>query len=381
MEVARLTAPAVTRGSLAFSAPRVAIIHYWMLTMRGGERVVERLLELFPGADLFTHVVDSEKMSSKIRSSRISTTFINRLPFSRRLYQYYLPLMPMALEELDLRGYDLIISSEAGPAKGVITPPDSTHICYCHSPMRYLWDQYLTYKNEANPIARMAMPALYHKLRKWDVTSSALVDDFVANSEFVRSRIRKVWRRDATVIHPPVGVDLFSPSDQIEDYYLWVGQMVPYKRPDLAVETFTRNGLPLVMVGTGSMTKKLRASAGPNVRFVERMDFSTLRETFARAKAFLMTAEEDFGITPVEAMAAGRPVIGYGRGGLRDSVVDGSTGLYFDRQDIESMQDAIDRFERFITHFNPLESVARARLFAPEEFDRKMLNFVQRAMG
>ena len=381
MEHGRLQSAAIHRAPTPFSAPRVAIVHYWMLSMRGGERVVERMLDLYPGADLFCHVMDDSRVSKKISAAKVTRSFISRLPFHNRLYQYYLPLMPMALEELDLGGYDLVISSESGPAKGVITPPGSTHVCYCHSPMRYLWDQYGPYKREANALARLAMPLMYHRLRQWDVTSSALVDNFAANSRFVQQRIRKFWRREAEVIHPPVEVDLFRPADAVEDYYLWVGQMVPYKRPDLAVDAFNANGLPLVMVGTGSMAKSLKARAGPNIRFVDRMDFDRLRQTFARAKAFLMTAEEDFGITPVESMATGRPVIGYGKGGLRDSVVDGVTGLFFDRQETDALQDAVERFETFAMHYDSRESIARARLFAPEEFDRKMLAFVGAAMG
>ena len=376
-EASRISAPTLLREPRPFSEPRTAIVHYWLLNMRGGERVVERLLNLFPQADLFCHVLDEARMSEKIRSARITTTFVNRLPFARRLYQYYLPLMPAALEELDLRGYDLVISSESGPAKGVIAAPGSTHLCYCHSPMRYLWDHYHSYKREANPLARMAMPMLYHRLRQWDVSSSARVDAFAANSTFIRKRIRRVWRREAEVIHPPVDVDKFEPASAPEPYYLWVGQMVPYKRPDLVVDAFNELKLPLLMVGAGGMAKRLRAKAGPNITFAERMDFATLRQTYARAKAFIITAEEDFGIAPVESMAAGRPVIGYRSGGVLDSVVDGVTGLFFDRQEVGDLVDAVERFERSGRHFSPLEAVRRARLFAPEEFDRRMLAFVR----
>ncbi|HEX6291927.1 MAG TPA: glycosyltransferase, partial [Herpetosiphonaceae bacterium] len=238
-------------ASARFSQPRVAIVHYWLVSMRGGERVLERMLELYPQADLFTHVFDPRAVSETIRKAKVTTSFIDKLPFSKRLYQYYLPLMPMALEELDLSAYDLVISSEAGPAKGVITAPRSLHACYCHSPMRYLWDQYHRYKREANWLARIAMPGMYHRLREWDVSSSARIDRIAANSHFVRQRIHKVWRREAEVIHPPVETGLFTPSIDIDDYYLWVGQMVPYKRPDLAVEAFNANGLPLLMVGSG----------------------------------------------------------------------------------------------------------------------------------
>ena len=358
-----------------FSARRVAIVHYWLVNMRGGERVIERLLKLYPGADIFTHVYDPSRMSDTIRNSRVTTTAISRLPMAGRLYQYYLPLMPMALEGLDLSDYDLVISSESGPAKGVITRPDSQHLCYCHSPMRYIWDHYHQYRGEANPLARLAMPMIYHRLRQWDVTSSARVDRIAANSRFIQQRIRKFWQRDAEVIHPPVDTSLFTPSVEIDDHYLWVGQMVPYKRPDLAVEAFNRNGLPLVMVGEGGMLKKLRAAAGPNIRFVERLDFNALRRMYARCKALVMTAEEDFGITPVEAMASGRPVIAFGRGGVLDSVVPERTGIFFARQHADALVDAVERFEAFLPDFDPRDAVGQAKRFAPDEFDRRILEF------
>jgi glycosyltransferase involved in cell wall biosynthesis len=340
--------------------------------MRGGERVVERLLKLFPQADLFTHVYDPEKMSSSIRARKVTTSFINRLPAAKSIYPYYLPLMPVALEQLDLTGYDLVISSESGPAKGVITNPSALHVCYCHSPMRYLWDHYHLYRKDANPIARAAMPWMYHRLRQWDIASSARVDRIAANSTFIRDRIRKSWRRESDVIHPPVDVELFTPSLSLDDHYLWVGQMVPYKRPDLAVEAFNRLGLPLLMVGDGPMLKKLRAIAGPNIRFEARMDFDRLRQAYARTKALVFTAEEDFGIVPVEAMASGRPVLAYGRGGAVDSVLPERTGLFFEQQEVESLIDGIERLERWLPHFNRHDALARANLFAPNVFDEKI---------
>ncbi|WP_296676974.1 glycosyltransferase [Novosphingobium sp.] len=345
--------------------------------MRGGERVVEHLLDLYPGADLFTHVIDADRMAPRIRAAKVTTSFINRLPFSRRFYQYYLPLMPIALEEFDLSDYDLVISSESGPAKGVITRPGSLHVCYCHSPMRYIWDHYHQYKGEANLLARAVMPAMYHRMRQWDFASSARVDRFAANSNFVKQRIEKVWRRDAEVIHPPVQTNLFTPSVETGDFYLWVGQLVPYKRPDIAVDAFTRSGLPLVMVGAGGMAAALMKRAGPNITFVDRMDFNQLRQAYARCKALVMTAEEDFGITPVEAMASGRPVIAYGRGGALDSVIDGQTGLYFAEQSASAVVDAAERLERFLPDFDPRDSIARAREFAPHHFAEKMKALTQ----
>jgi len=364
--------PLLQPQPVKFSEPRVAIVHYWLVAMRGGERVIEHLLNLYPGADLFTHVIDSDRMSPTIRAAKVTTSFIDRLPFSKRLYQYYLPLMPMALEEFDLSDYDLVISSESGPAKGVITRPGSLHVCYCHSPMRYVWDHYHQYKGEANAMARAVMPAMYHRLRQWDVASSARVDRFAANSTFVKQRIEKVWRRDSEVIHPPVQTNLFTPSVDAGDFYLWVGQLVPYKRPDIAVEAFTRNGLPLVVVGSGGMAGRLKKSAGPNVTFVERMDFNQLRQAYARCKALVMTAEEDFGITPVEAMASGRPVIAYGRGGALDSVVEGSTGLFFHEQTSDALIDAVGRLEHFLPNFDFRDSIQQARRFSPDRFAEKM---------
>ncbi|MXP41368.1 glycosyltransferase [Altererythrobacter soli] len=341
--------------------------------MRGGERVVERMLRLYPQADLFCHVSDPRILSGRLAQAKMTTSFIDRLPFSKRLYQYYLPLMPLALEGLDLSDYDLVISSESGPAKGVITRPDALHVCYCHSPMRYLWDHYHQYRRQANGLARLLMPVAYGRLRQWDVSSSARVDRYAANSRFIRQRIGKVWRRDAEVIHPPVEVDLFTPSIDTEPYYLWVGAMVPYKRPDIVVDAFNRNGLPLLMIGGGGMLKSLRARARPNIRIVQRVGFNELRGAYARARAFIMTAEEDFGIAPVEAMASGRPVVAYGRGGVLDTVIPGETGVFFDRQDAASLGEAIDRMERFVGDFDPRVAVRQAARFAPENFDARFL--------
>ena len=351
---------------------RVAIIHYWLVGMRGGERVIERLLHLFPDADLFTHVYAPEAMSSVIRARPVKTTFIQKLPGATRHYQKYLPLMPMALEELDLRGYDLVISSESGPAKGVIAAPDARHVCYCHSPMRYLWDHYHDYKVSAGRVARMAMPLMFHGLRQWDVTSAARVDQFVANSSFIQKRIQRAWRRDSLVVHPPVSVDLFKPRSDVTDRYLWVGQMTPYKRADIALEAFNRSGLPLLMVGEGEMAADLRKRAKPNVTIMSKLNFDQLREAYATCRALVFTAEEDFGIVPVEAMASGRPVLAYGRGGALDSIVANETGQFFGEQTPESLMEAVERLEAWMPHFDPDVAVERARFFAPERFDEGM---------
>jgi len=327
-------------------APRVALIHYWLVGMRGGEKVLEALCRMYPQADIFTHVYVPEAVSDTIRAHRVIETRVGRLPMARRLYQAYLPFMPRALEELDLTGYDLVISSEAGPAKGVIVPPDAFHLCYCHSPMRYLWDQYHVYLRSAGRLQRMVLPHVAHRLRGWDVTSAARVDAFAANSTHVAARIAKYWRREAAVVHPPVAVDDFAPAAEVGDFYLWCGELAPYKRPDIAVEAFNRLKLPLVMIGGPEKTaERLRAQAGPTVTILGRTGFDVLRDHLARCRALIFPGEEDFGIVPVEAMASGRPVIAWDRGGARDTVVQGETGLLFPDQSVESLMEAVRRFE------------------------------------
>jgi len=246
---------------------KVAIIHYWLVGMRGGEKVVEALCEMYPQADIFTHVYVPESVSSTIRQHKIIPTFINALPRAAKMYKTYLPLMPLALEQLDLRGYDLIISSESGPSKGIIPPAEALHVCYCHTPMRYLWNMYHDYRNGAGRVARLMMPPLAHYLRMWDVTSAARVDSFVANSATVASRIHRYYGVDAAVIHPPVDTGAFSIAAPAElaDYYLMAGELVSYKRPDLAVRAFNEMRLKLVVIGGGEMLDEIRRLAGPTV--------------------------------------------------------------------------------------------------------------------
>lgn len=328
--------------------PRVALIHYWLVGMRGGEKVLESLCRMYPDADIFTHVHVPEEMSDTIRGHKVTQTRVGRMPFARRLYQSYLPFMPRALEEIDLTGYDLVISSESGPAKGVIVPPDAFHLCYCHSPMRYLWDQYHVYRNSAGPLGRLMLPHLAHRLRMWDVTSAARVDAFAANSTHVAARIGKYWNRDSTVVHPPVDVHSFAPvaPDERGDFYLWAGELAPYKRPDLAIEVFNKLKLPLVMIGGPEKeANRLRALAGPTVTILGRTSFDVLRDHLARCRALIFPGEEDFGIVPLEAMASGRPVIAYDRGGARDTVIPGKTGLLFRDQSVDGLAQAVQRFE------------------------------------
>ncbi|WP_277970055.1 glycosyltransferase [Sphingomonas echinoides] len=360
---------------------RVAIIHYWLVGMRGGERVLEILCRMYPDADIFTHVVDRTAMSSTILHHDIHTTFIAKLPFAKRHYQKYLPLMPRALELIDLEAYDLVISCEAGPAKGVITRPDAIHLTYCHSPMRYVWDQYAQYRASGGWAVRMMMPLFAPSLRQWDTTSAARPDRIMANSAYIKARIAKSWRRDATVVYPPVDTALFTPSRDVTDEYLLVGQLVPYKRPDLAVDAFTRTGRKLHVIGDGAMLAALQARAGPTIRFTRRADFAALRAAYATTRGLVFPAEEDFGLIPVEVMASGRPVLAFGRGGALETVVAGETGLFFDRKTVDSLIAGLDRFEAWLPHFDPLTAIARALQFDPERFRQGFAAVVAQAVA
>ncbi|MGH7540175.1 MAG: glycosyltransferase, partial [Gemmatimonadota bacterium] len=272
---------------------KVAIVHYWFTGMRGGEKVVETLCGMFPEADLFAHVAAPDTMSDALRRHRIETTFIQRLPGASRWYRRYLALMPLALEQLDLREYDLVISSESGPTKGVLAPPSAAHVCYCHTPMRYLWDMYHPYLEKAGLLTRTVMRPVMHYLRQWDVSSASRVDRFVANSEHVRRRIRRYYGRSADVVHPPVDVEAFELREEREDFYLVVGQLVAYKRVDLAVGALTRLGRPLVVIGHGERERELRRRAGPGVRFLGWQPDEIVRDHYARCRAVVFPGLED----------------------------------------------------------------------------------------
>lgn len=362
---------------------RVAIVHYWLIGMRGGEKVVEELCTLFPEADIYTHVVDPDKLSDRITSHNITETFIGRLPMARRLYQRYLPLMPRALESLDLRRYDLVISSESGPAKGVLTGPDTLHVCYCHSPMRYLWDMYPDYREQAGLLSRVFMTLLFHRLRIWDAVSASRVDHFIANSGFIKRRIAKTWGKPSTVINPPVDLDTFTPrAQEAEPFYLFVGELVGYKRADLAVDTFTRNGKPLVVIGEGSEKAKLEQRAGPNVTFLGRTSLDVLKDHYARCRALVFPGVEDFGIVPLEAMASGRPVIAFAKGGATETVKDGVTGMFFHQQSIEAMDEAISLLEnKLLPTLNQDVLAAHVAEFSREQFRSKISEVIRELLA
>ena len=277
--------------------------------------MVDALRELFPQADIFTHVIDKRAFSDILASHQVRTSFIGRLPFARTATAFYVPLMPLASEQFDLNGYDLVISSKSGPSKGVIVPEDCIHICYCHSPMRYIWNKYAEQVRWSPFVLSWPMRLSAHYLRFVDYLSAARVDLFVANSTAVQRRIEKYYRRPSRVIFPPVDVSAFTPSNEIDDYFLYCGQLTAYKRPDLAVDCFNQLGLPLRIIGDGEMVSALHKRAKSNIRFLGRVTDDVLRHHLARCRALVFPGEEDFGIVPVEAMASGRPVIAYQRGG------------------------------------------------------------------
>jgi glycosyltransferase involved in cell wall biosynthesis len=368
-----------SESSVNQPAAKVAIVHYWLVGMRGGEKVLEALCELFPDADIYTHVYKPERISATIRRHRIHTTFIASLPFATRLYQAYLLLMPYALEALDLSGYDLVISSESGPAKGVLTQPGSVHVCYCHTPMRYLWSGFHEYRRQSGRLTRLAMLFALSGLRNWDQASATRVDHFIANSENVAGRIRKYYRRDATVIHPPV--DLLEPTLQpAEDFYLYVGQLVAYKHADVVVDAFSRMGKKLIVIGRGEQYAALKRTAGPTVTLLGWADDSTLRDYYARCRALIFIADEDFGIVPVEAMSAGRPVIAWAGGGVLETVRDGESGILFAEQTAGCLIEAVHQFERVEKSFDPARIAATTIGFAKNRFKQRISNTIREWM-
>lgn len=358
---------------------KIALAHYWLTGMRGGEKIVESICNVYPNIDIFTLVYDEKKIIDSIKKHKISTSFIQKLPFSKKRYQNYLPLMPIAVEQFDLSGYDIVISSESGIAKGVLTKPETCHICYCHTPMRYLWNMYFDYlKNERPGLFKRNFIRMYFNyLRLWDVASANRVDYFVCNSHNVRKRILKYYKRDSTVIYPPVDVDDFKFTPKKQDYYLIVSQLVSYKRIDLAINAFNKIGRELIIIGEGPEYKRLKKIAGPNIKFIGWQGSESLKEYYADAKAFIFPGEEDFGITPVEAQASGTPVIGYGKGGLLETIINKETGLFFYKQETKDLVEAIESFESGSIKFDSYRIRENSLKFSRKNFEKALIEFVE----
>lgn len=361
---------------------KVALVHDYLNQMGGAERVVLALHELFPQAPLYTSIYDPGRVDPAFRAMDIRTSFMQKFPLIMKHHQPYLPLYPVAMEHLDLRGYDLVLSSSSAFGKGVIVRPETLHICYCHTPMRWCWN-YREYveRERLGGMTRRLLPLFMTWLRVWDQTSAQRVDHFIANSPVVAARIQKYYRRESVVIPPPVEVDRFpfDPAALPGEYFLSLGRLAPYKRVDLAIEACNRLRLPLVVIGSGRAEKQLKAMAGPTIRFLDRLSDVEVLPYLARCRALIFPGEEDFGITPLEAQACGRPVIAYGAGGALASVVEGITGAFFAEQTVESLVAALAAFDA--SRYDARAIHEHALAFDKPRFQRRILQCIEARLG
>ncbi len=360
---------------------KIAIIQEWLTSVGGSDKVVKSINEIFPEAEIFTLVADKSVCEELgIDYKRVHTSFIQKLPFGKTKYRTYLPLMPFAIEQFDLSEFDIVISSSHAVAKGVLTKNTQLHICYCHSPMRYAWDLYHEYLADAglnNGLKGFFAKYMLHRIRLWDVLSSYRVDYFISNSNYIAKRINKVYRRDAVTIYPNVDITHFNLCEEKENYYLASSRLVAYKKIDLIVKAF--NQMPdkkLVVIGGGPDLQKIVKLAGPNIEVLGYQPFNILKEKMQKAKSLVFAADEDFGIIPVEAQACGTPVIAFGKGGSLETVIENKTGLFFKEQTIDSIVDAVNRFEKQYDQFNPLEIRKHAEKFSEDRFKKEIKDFV-----
>jgi glycosyltransferase involved in cell wall biosynthesis len=364
---------------------RVALIHDWLITARGGEKCLEAFCELYPKADVYTLVYVPDRVSSLIKSMRIHVSRLNNVPGIERVYRYCLPLFPRVIESFDLRNYDLIVSSSHCVAKGIF-PHRAIHIAYVHAPMRYVWDMHDAYFGRAASLqARMGMSVWRRYLQRWDVAASERVDYFLANSRNVAAKIHKLYGRQATVIHPPVDLEKFRISDGQKSYYLIVSALVPYKRIDIAIRAFNEMRLPLKIVGEGPLRRQLERSAGSTIEFLGWVDDTVLAALYGSCQALIFPGEEDFGIVPLEAQACGRPVIAYEKGGVLETVIPvtanaetgGSpTGIFFSEQTPGDLIRAVELYQRMQNRFDPKKIRAHAAQYSPQRFRNQIHEYV-----
>lgn len=361
---------------------KIALVQDWLTEMGGAEKVFKEIYSLYPEADVFTLVYHPDILKKLgIPESKVTASFIQKLPFSKTKYRNYLPLFSMAVESFDLSEYDLIISSSYCVAKGVLTNAKQTHICYCHSPVRYAWDLHHQYLKEAGlerGLKAFIVKYVLHKLRIWDIASLNRVDHFISNSDFISKRIKRIYGRDAVTVYPPIDIDSFEYHHSKEDFYLTCSRMVPYKKIDLIAEAFSK--MPdkkLVIIGTGPEYQKIQKLASSNITLMGYQSFSVLKDYMQRTKAFVFAAEEDFGIVPLEAQAAGTPVIAFGKGGVLETIIEGKTGVFFKEQTAESLIEAVEHLESVYPSFDPKEIRKNAERFSPESFDEQIIALVK----
>ncbi|PJI08934.1 MULTISPECIES: glycosyltransferase family 4 protein [Clostridium] len=356
---------------------KIALVHDWLTNMGGAERVVINFKELYRDAPIYTTLYNPEKLDGELQNIDVRTSFLQSPKNIKRGHQKLLPFMPMAFENFDLNEYDIVLSSSSSCAKGVITNPNTMHVCYCHTPMRYAWEYYYEYANEwgLNKLKGRLLKYVMNYIRMWDKVSADRVDYFIANSENVAKRIWKHYRRESVVIHPPVRCNLFNISDIDEDYFLIVSRLVPYKKIDLAVQAFNELGLPLVVIGGGKDLERLKTMAKDNIKFLGRQPDEVIKDYYSKCRAFIFPGEEDFGITPLEAQASGRPVIAYGKGGALETVVDGVTGVFFEEQNVNALKVSVEKFEKI--KFDKKIIRVHAEEFREEVFKKRINDFIK----
>ncbi|MCX8069640.1 MAG: glycosyltransferase family 4 protein [Thermodesulfovibrionales bacterium] len=359
---------------------KIAIVHDWMMTLAGAETVLESIYDSYP-SDIFTLICDFNSLKgSDFENAKITTSFLQKMPFVKKHYRKYLALMPFAIEDFDLSGYDVILSSSHAVAKGVLTNAKQLHISYIHTPMRYAWDMYHFYLKEAKlnkSLKGLLAKVILHYIRIWDLQSANRVDYFIANSKYVRKRIYKIYKQDAHVIYPPVNVNAFDYKYKKDNFFLTASRMVPYKKVDLIVSAFAQMpDLRLVVIGDGPEMKKIKALSSKNIEIIGWQSRESLKDYLQRARAFVFAAEEDFGIVPVEAQACGCPVIAYSQGGCLETIIDGKTGVFFHNQTPDAVINAVRDFIKIEDSFNPEVIRQNAELFSIENFKRQYKSFV-----
>jgi glycosyltransferase involved in cell wall biosynthesis len=355
---------------------KTALVHDWLVGIGGAEKVLQAIAELYP-SPIYTLVKNEKKLKETyFAQQNINSSFLQSLPWAAKCFRNFLPFFPLAIEQFDLKKYDIVISSSHAVAKGVMTYPHQLHICYCHTPVRYAWDLYHEYLKDLSGLKKPFAKWSLHHLRNWDFASSSRVDYFVANSNHVRKRIKKLYGREAELIYPPVSTHLFNIHEKREDYYVTVSRLVPYKRVDLIVEGFSKLGKTLLVVGEGPDLNKIKAKASKNIHFLGSLSDDQVAAYVSKAKAFVFAAEEDFGIALVEAQAAGIPVVAFGKGGALETVIHKKTGLFYREQTAESLHDAILAFELMQDQFEPLAIKQHAELFNEKRFKEQFKAFV-----